>query len=126
MSLKAWKDLYPEALIIGPANLVPKVHDVKFDFTFTPERLDGAFGDNEILVHFFPGYFSKELSFLHVPTGTFFNADLADNLPAFEAFSKTDVDPTKGFWTALFMKIFSPHNFIHNAFYLHYFTIDKK
>jgi hypothetical protein len=125
MSLKAWKELYPEAEVIGPQGINVKVPDVKFDFLFTPENLDRTFGDNEILAHFFPGYASKEIAFLHVPSKSFFNADLAEHLPAKEAFSQTSEDPTSGFFTGLFMKIFSPDNWIHNFILLHVFTKDK-
>ena len=114
MSLKAWKQAYPEATVIGPKPLADKLTDVKFDIVMTPEHLDEGFGDDEILIHYFPGYFSFEIAVLHVASGSFFNADLAECLPALEAFSKTpEVDPKTGFKTHLFMKMFSPHNWLH-------------
>ena len=96
-----------------------------FDFQFTPQNIERTFGDNEIVAHYFPGYFSHEIAFLHVPSKTMFNADLADNLPAKEAFSKTNENAESGFRTTLMKKIFSPDNWIHNFVLRHVFTKDK-
>ena len=126
MSLHAWKELYPDAEVIGPQGLEVKNTSVKFDFLFTPEELDKTFGDGEIIAHYFPGYDSKEIAFLHVPTRTLLNADLAENLPAKEQYSESSEDPTKGFWTGLFIKMFSPDNWIHNFVIWHVFSKDKK
>jgi hypothetical protein len=125
MSLKAWKDLYPDVEVIGPQGLEVKNTSVKFDFLFTSEDLDRTWGDGEIVAHYFPGYASKEIAVLHVPTRTFFNADLAENLPAKEAYSATKEDPTSGFKTWLFMKMFSPDNWIHNFVLGHVFGKNK-
>ena len=125
MSLKAWKDLYPEAEVIGPQGLDVKLPSVKFDFFFTPETLDRTFGENEIVARYFPGYASKEVAILHVPSKTFLNADLAENLPAKEQYSQSGEDATTGFWTGLFIKMFSPNNWIHNFVIWHVFSKDK-
>jgi hypothetical protein len=125
MSLKAWKDLYPEAELIGPQGVEVKVTDLKFDFLFTDDKLERSFGSNEIVAHFFPGYDSKEVAFLHVPTKTLLNADLAENLPAREQFSLSGVDPESGFWTSLFIRMFSPNNWVHNFVIWHVFAKDK-
>jgi len=122
--LKAWKELYPEAQVIGPQGLDAKITDIKFDFIFTPENLDKTFGDNEIVAHYFPGHKSSEIAFLHVPSKTLLNADLAENLPATEQFSQTGVDAASGFWTGLFIKLFSPNNWVHNFVIWHVFTKD--
>ena len=125
MSLKEWKDLYPEAEVIGPQGLDVKFAEVKFDFLFTPDQLDRTFGDDEIIAHYFPGYDSREIAFLHVPSKTFLNADLAENLPGKEQYSQSGVDPASGFWTGLFIKMFSPNNWIHNFVIWHVFSKDK-
>ena len=125
MSLKEWKDLYPEAEVIGPQGLDVNLPEVKFDFLFTPEQLDRTFGNDEIIAHYFPGYASKEIAFLHVPSKTLLNADLAENLPAKEQYSQSGVDPASGFWTGLFIKMFSPNNWIHNFVIWHVFSKDK-
>jgi hypothetical protein len=98
---------------------------VKFDFLFTSQNIDRTFGDNELVAHFFPGYASKEIAFLHVPSRTFLNADLAENLPAREAFSQSGVDPVSGWKTSLFIKLFSPGNWLHNFAIWHVFGKDK-
>ena len=125
MSLKAWKDLYPDAEVIGPRGLEGKIPNLKFDFQFNPNKLERTFGNNEIIAHYFPGHATNELAFLHVPSKTMFIADLAENLPAKEAFSLTGENPASGFSTALFTKIFSPNNWIHN-FVLAYGTTKDK
>src|SRR5271154_580210 len=125
MSLKAWKEAYPKAQVIGPQGLDVALPGVKFDFLFTPENLDHTFGDNEILAHYFPGYANKDIAFLHVPSKTMLNADLAENLPAKEQYSQTGIDAASGFWTGLFIKMFSPHNWIHNFVVWHVFGKDK-
>ena len=125
MSLKEWKDLYPEAEVIGPQGLDVKVPNVKFDFLFTPDDLNHTFGEDEIIAHYFPGYDSKEIAFLHVPSKTLLTADLAENLPANEQYSQSGLDPASGFWTGLFIKMFSPNNWIHNFVIWHVFSKDK-
>jgi len=125
MSLKEWKTAYPNTEVIGPEGLDAKLNDVKFDFLFTPETLDRTFGNDEIHAHYFPGYASKEIAFLHVPSKTFLNADLAENLPAKEQYSQTTEDPASGFLTGLFMKMFSPNNWVHNFVIWHVFSKDK-
>jgi hypothetical protein len=126
MSLKAWKDIYPEAEVIGPQGLEIKNTSVKFDFLFTPDNLERTFGDHEIVAHYFPGYASREIAFLHVSTKTLLNADLAENLPAKEQYSETNEDPASGFWTKLFIKMFSPDNWIHNFVIWNVFSKDKQ
>ena len=120
--MKSWKEAYPEAQLIGPEGL-----DIgtKFDLVFTPDNLDQTFGDNEILAHYFPGSANKDIAFLHVPSKTLLNADLVFNLPAKEQYSQTEIDPTSGFWTQFFIKIFTPHNWIHNFAVWYVFTKDK-
>ncbi len=125
MSLKEWKDLYPEAEVIGPQGLDVNLPEVKFDFLFIPEQWDRTFGNDEIIAHYFPGYDIKEIAFLHVPSKTLLNADLAVNLPAKEQYSQSGVDPASGFWTRLFIKMFSPNNWIHNFVIWHVFSKDK-
>jgi hypothetical protein len=126
MYLKDWKDLYPEAEVIGPQGLDVNLPAVKFDYLFTPDNIDRTFGNNEIVAHYFPGYDSKEIAFLHVPSKTMLNADLAENLPANEQYSQTSEDPASGFWTRLFIKMFSPNNWIHNFVIWYVFSKDKK
>jgi len=87
--------------------------------------LDRTFGDDEVVAHYFPGYVSKEIAFLHVPSKSLLNADLAENLPAKEAYSTGDEDPTGGFFTGLFIKMFSPNNWIHNFVIWRVFAKDK-
>jgi len=123
--LKAWKEVYPQAEILGPQGLEKNLKDLKLDFEFTPEKLERTFGNNEIIAHYFPGYASKEVAILHVPSKTLLNGDLAVNLPAREAFSRSDVDPVSGWKTSLFLKIFSPNNWIHNFAIWHLFSKDK-
>jgi hypothetical protein len=124
MSLSEWKKAYPAAEVIGPKGLETAHPEIKFDYLFTADKLDRTFGDNEITAHFFPGFKSKEIAFLHVHSKTFLNADLAENLPAKEAYSTSGVDPTSGFQTGLFIKMFSPNTFLHN-FVLQGFVKDK-
>ena len=124
MYLKAWKDVYPEAEVIGPQGLDVNLKNVKFDVLFTPETLDKSFGDGEILAHYFPGYDSKEIAFLHVASKTMLNADLAETLPAKEQYSQSGEDATTGFWTKLFIKMFSPNNWIHNFVIWYVFSKD--
>jgi hypothetical protein len=114
MSLSEWKTAYPDAEVIGPKGLDTAHPEIKFDYLFSADSLDRTFGDNEITGHFFPGFKSKEIAILHVPSKTFFNADLAENLPAKEAYSTSGVDATSGFQTGLFIKMFSPNNWLHN------------
>ena len=125
LSIPEWKKAYPEAQVIGPKGVDEKLPDIKFDYLFTEAELDKTFGDNEIQTHSFPGYFHAEIGFLHVPSKTFLNADLAENLPATEQFSTSGVDATGGFLTWVFIKMFSPHNWFHNFLLLHGFTKDK-
>ena len=126
MSLKAWKDVYPEAEVIGPQGLDFNLKGLlTFDFLFTPDNLEKTFGNGEIIAHYFPGYNSKEIAFLHVPSKTMLNADLAETLPAKEQYSQSGEDATTGFWTGLFIKMFSPNNWIHNFVIWHVFSKDK-
>jgi hypothetical protein len=69
---------------------------------------------------------SREIAFLHVATKTLLNADLAENLPAKEQYSETNEDPASGFWTKLFIKMFSPDNWIHNFVIWNVFSKDKQ
>ena len=112
--------------MIGPQGLDINLPAVKFDFVFTPDQLNRVFGNDEIFAHYFPGYSSKEIAFLHVPSKTLVTADLAENLPAKEQYSQTGEDPRKGFRTGLFIKIFSPNIWLHNFAIWHVFTKDKK
>jgi hypothetical protein len=126
MSLKEWKTAYPDAEVIGPQGLDVTLKDLTFDFVFTPEQVDKSFGDNgEIVAHYFPGYTSKEIAFLHVPSKTFLTADLAENLPAKEQYSQSGESAEGGFWTGLFIKMFSPNNWIHNFVIWNVFSKDK-
>jgi hypothetical protein len=126
MSLKQWKDIYPDAQVIGPQGLdVNLKNTVKFDFLFTPDNLDMTFGDGEMIAHYFPGYESKEIAFLHVPSKTMLNADLAETLPATEQYSQSGENATTGFWTGLFIKMFSPNNWIHDFVIWYVFSKDK-
>ena len=126
MSLKQWKDIYPDAQVIGPQGLdINLKNTVKFDFLFTPDNLDMTFGDGEMIAHYFPGYESKEIAFLHVPSKTMLNADLAETLPATEQYSQSGENATTGFWTGLFIKMFSPNNWIHDFVIWYVFSKDK-
>ena len=125
MSIPEWKKAYPEAQVIGPKGVDEKLPDIKFDYLFTQAELDKTFGENEVQAHLFPGYFHAEIAFLHVPSKTFLNADLAENLPATEQFSASGDNATSGFLTGVFIKMFSPHNWLHNFLVLHAFTKDK-
>lgn len=123
--MKSWKDLYPEAEVIGPDALVPKVKDQPFDFVFTSDVIDRTFGENEVKAHYFPGHLFKEIIFLHVPSGSMFNGDAAENLPATESFSKTSENPTSGLMTKFLSKTFRPNNWLHNFAIQHVFAADK-
>ena len=125
MSLKAWKDVYPEAEVIGPQELDSIAEDLTFDFMFTPETLERTFGNNEIIAHYFPGYASKEVAFLHVPSKSLLNGDLAENLPANEAFSLSGISAPTGWQTRLFLKLFGPNNWLHNFAIYHILSKDK-
>jgi hypothetical protein len=123
--LKTWHEAYPESEVIGPDALTQKAKDQKFDFVFTSDVIDRTFGENEVKAHYFPGHRFKEILFLHVPSGSIFNGDAAENLPSTEAFSKTSLDPTTGFMTKLISKMFSPNNWLHNFATQYVFTVDK-
>jgi hypothetical protein len=128
MYLKDWKGVYPEAEVIGPQGLDANLNGaVKFDFLFTPQTLDKSFGDGdgEVIAHYFPGYDSKEIAFLHAPSKTMLNADLAETLPAKEQYSQSGEDATTGFWTKLFIKMFSPNNRLHDFVVWNVFSKDK-
>lgn len=124
MYLKQWKEAYPDAEVIGPQSLETK--GTKVDFQFTPQNLDRTFGDNEIHAHYFPGYASRDIAILHIPTGTLLNADLAENLPAKEQYSQTSEDAASGFLTGVFIKLFSPNNWLHNFAIWNVFAKDKE
>jgi hypothetical protein len=126
MSLKQWKEAYPEAEVIAPQGIDAKLTDLKVDFLFTPENLDRTLGDNEIKIHYFPGYASRDIAVLHVPSGTLLNGDLAESLPAKEQYSQTSEDAASGFWTGVFVKLFSPNNWLHNFAIWHVFGKDKE
>lgn len=126
MFLKQWKEAYPDAEVIAPQGIDDKFKDFKVDFTFTPENLDRTFGDNEIQAHYFPGFAVRDIAILHVPSGTLLNADLAENLPAKEQYSQTSEDGASGFWTGVFIKLFSPNNWLHNFAIWNVFAKDKE
>lgn len=112
MQLSAYKRAFPSALVFGPEGLREKraksgETDVVIDFEYTrdnkasmklPEDLA-----RDVEIEYWDGHANKEITLLHKPTRTLIEADLVFNLPAYEQYSKSGEDPTKGVWTKMMM-----------------------
>ncbi|KZZ91626.1 hypothetical protein AAP_03332 [Ascosphaera apis ARSEF 7405] len=101
--IKAWKDLYPQAEVIGPHGLQekwqyhPATKNEKVDYVFTPEnkremKIQPEF-DEEFDYEYVNAHQNRELVFCHKPSRTLIEADLMFNLPAVEQYSKSPEDP---------------------------------
>lgn len=112
MALKAWKDKFPKALIIGPEELKEKkkAEGLDIDIAFKPEEgnklLSGAalaaVGFPKELVDTFdavylPSHANKEVMLYHKPSETLLEADAIFNTPSNEQYKDSDVNP-KGSW----------------------------
>lgn len=112
MALKAWKDKFPKALIIGPEELKEKkkAEGIDIDIAFKPEEgnklLSGAalesVGFPKELVDTFdavylPSHANKEVMLYHKPSETLLEADAIFNTPSNEQYKGSGVNP-KGSW----------------------------
>lgn len=112
MALKAWKDKFPKALIIGPEELreKKKAEGVEIDIVFKPtdgnKLLSGSslasVGFPKELVDTFdavylPSHANKEIMLYHKPSETLLQADAIFNTPSIEQYKGSGVDP-KGGW----------------------------
>lgn len=114
MALKSWKEQFPNVKIFGPEPLIAKKKSegVAIDYAFsesdgktllteetikTKSTLDIP---NEIMAEFdfayFPHHVNKELVLLHKPTKTLLTADLFFNLPSFEQYENSQINPVGG------------------------------
>lgn len=117
LNLSAWKQAYPNALVMGPSGLQEKreksgkqdtspfahvwrsknkrTHEGKYG------QLPSEFAE-EFDVEYFHTHGNKDIAFLHRPDGgTLIEADLLFNLPANEQYSTANTDPNAGILTKL-------------------------
>ncbi|EMC94981.1 hypothetical protein BAUCODRAFT_34980 [Baudoinia panamericana UAMH 10762] len=112
--LEEWHKAFPDAKVVGPDTL-PEHRDKQGYFQIPKDRwvlmrsADRAGGfsvseefDREFDTEYNSSHPNKELIFRHKPTRTLIQADLFFNLPAYEQFSKTQMNPTSGILTRLF------------------------
>ncbi|RDL41537.1 Uncharacterized protein BP5553_01516 [Venustampulla echinocandica] len=115
--LSQWAAAYPSAHIIAPEGLAEKrekmnatdksVTILPFKTIFRAEnkhniKVSEEF-DAEFEYEYVEAHPNKELVFNHKPSKTLIEADLLFNLPATEQYSRTDINPTTGLWTRLFL-----------------------
>lgn len=112
--LDDWHKAYPGTKIIAPEDLGPKREKSNSPLPFavlfkknTPTTTVDADFDREFDVEYVHAHQNKELVFNHKPSRTLIEADLMFNLPANEQMSKTDISPTAGFLTKLFVGMMS-------------------
>lgn len=114
--LEDWHKAFPDAKVIAPETL-PAYRD-KQGYGKIPEgswrlftasaskegtlSVDAEF-DREFDFTYVDGHVNKELVFNHRKSGTLIEGDLLFNLPAYEQFSKSDLDAKSGFLTRLFV-----------------------
>ena len=113
--LDDWHKQFPDAKLIGPYELkakreksgkpLPFAHLWKKD---EAPSVDADF-DQEFEYTYVYAHPNKELVFNHKPTKTLIQADLMFALPAKEQYSKTDVDPSGGILTKLFIYLNNPY-----------------
>ena len=98
-----WKQLYPNASVIGVEGLDKKRKDVHFDYIFSKNNAKALPKDftDEFDTAYFDGFVSKDLVLYHKVTKSLMVADLLWNLPAHEQYSNASSKPTGGL-TALF------------------------
>jgi len=111
--LDDWHKAYPGTKILAPEDLAPKREKSNSVLPWavlfkknTPTTVDPDF-DREFDYEYVHAHNNKELVFNHKPTKTLIEADLLFNLPANEQMSKTDIHPTSGILTQLFVGMMS-------------------
>ncbi|KAF4548333.1 Hypothetical protein D9617_29g007100 [Elsinoe fawcettii] len=112
--LTPWSEAFPEAKVVGPAELKEKRDKQGYKTPFTylwkakeQPTVDADF-DKEFEYEYVFAHPNKELVFNHKPTKTLIEADLMFNLPANEQMSKTNIPPNQGLLTKLFIALNSP------------------
>lgn len=109
-----WAKAWPEAKVIGVEGLYekrkgsPEHRETEFHHVFTREKTAVSVSeefDQEFESEYVHSHTNKELVFWHKPSKTMIEADLIWNLPATEQFSKTNLSPTAGALTKLFVGI---------------------
>lgn len=128
MHLSAWKQAYPQAMVMGPSGLQQKRE--KSGKTDTSpfahvwharnkRTYEGKFGSlpaefaEEFDVEYFHTHGNKDIAFLHKRDGgTLIEADLLFNLPAKEQYAASDIDPSSGILTkiAMYFTSLPPNN----------------
>ncbi|KAJ5908153.1 hypothetical protein N7495_000835 [Penicillium taxi] len=116
LNITAWKNEYPDAVILAPEGLwekrqkIPEFKDTPFEYVFkkdgTPRTISQEF-DAEFSTEYVYGHGSHELVFLHKPSRTVIEADLVFNLPATEQYSKTEDGSTANFLTRVVVPLLS-------------------
>jgi hypothetical protein len=114
MALKSWKEQFPNAKIFGPEALIEKKKSegITIDYAFNEADGKTLLAEENISTHtrldipseiinefdfaYFPHHVNKELVLLHKPTKTFLTADLFFNLPSFEQYEGSHINPVGG------------------------------
>jgi len=114
---KQYKDWYPNAQVIGMEGLPEKKKDLHFDIVYGQNFNTQKWGfEDEIDSVYFSGFVNKDVAFFHRPTKTLIVADLLWNLPANEAFSKTDTSPKSGLLSKFASDRMNPWSSWHRGF----------
>jgi len=106
-----WAKAFPSAVLLGVDGLQEKrekdsaTAGTSFKHMWTEKnkqdmKVDPDF-DSEFEYEYVGSHANKELVFCHKSDRTLIEADLMFNLPAYEQFSRTNDDPTKGLLTRL-------------------------
>ena len=74
LQLNAYKEVYPDAKLVGPKELQEKGYNL--DVVFSEAETEKTFSNGEIKARFFSGFVNKDIAFLHVPSKTLIQADL--------------------------------------------------
>jgi hypothetical protein len=94
--LGQFKSAYPDAKLIGVADLVEKKkkEGLTLDGAYGRDPADTKYGyEPEIEAIYFSGFSMKDVAFLHAPSKTLIQADLLFNLPGNEQYSKSKTSP---------------------------------
>jgi len=88
--LSEYKKAYPDAKLLGVAELVDKQKDLTFDGVWGRDPPETKYGfEDEIKSCHFTGFKNQDVAFYHPATKVMVTADLIFNLPATEQYSKS-------------------------------------
>lgn len=114
MALKSWKEQFPNAKILGPEplNERKKAEGIALDYAFREQHGSRLLTGESLVAEtslplpsdltrefdfvYFPAVVNKELVLLHKPTRTLLSADLFFNLPAYQQYKGSGINPTSG------------------------------